>query len=489
MSRPLFALVVAEMRIALRSPLLWLLTLLTVTGRTVSTWHEMPNWSVEGVDTATSALVIGAGAMLAANLAILRDRRADALELTDPLPVRAQTRTLAVLVAYPLVAMAYAAVAMGMQMAGLLINSRPVGHFDVRELPAGVLPVALMAVLGAAVGRWIPHLFAAPVCILLFFWTLVQFPQSWLLPMVPYPKLAIDPVRPPAWHLLYAAALTLTVGTAALLRHGSRHPGLVLPGAGSAAAVAVALTLTLNSPAAAAAARTEDLRQSTRSVTAGADHCETLQTTRYCAFPSYAGWIPLWRDAVGPVVAAVPTAFRHRLPGITQRAGTGTFDPTVTNRNILTTMSWGRNGAERDSRRALAAQMAAAATGFPRGTQRGAGPSGCDARGRARTVVALWLIGQTEEPLPATSTRSSVRTDSGKPTERVVPASDLGAVDYGPAELAYARRLLAQSGARERIRANWTALTAPATTLDEALPLLNLNRSAASETPKGTPCE
>ncbi|MFI9050875.1 hypothetical protein [Streptomyces sp. NPDC053427] len=488
MSRPLIALVVAEMRTALRSPLLWLLTLLTVTGRTVSTWHEMPNWSVETVDTATSALVIGAGAMLAANLAILRDRRSDALELTDPLPVRAQTRTLAVLVAYPLVAMAYAAIAMGMQMAGLLIDSRPVGHFDVRELLAGVLLVALMAALGAALGRWIPNLFAAPVCILLFFWTLVQFPQSWLLPMVPYLKLAIAPVRPPTWHLVYVAALTLAIGTAALLRHG-RHLGLVLPSAGSAAAVVVAITLTLNSPAATAAARTEDLRKSTRSVSAGADHCETLQSTRYCAFPSYAGWIPLWRDAVEPVVAAVPTAFRHRLPGVTQRAGTGMFDPTVTSHNILTTTSWGRNGAERDSRRALAGQMAAAATGFPWGTQRGAGPSGCDAHGQARTVVALWLIGRTEEPLPATATHSSVSTDNGEQSDREVPASDLGAVDYGSAELAYAHRLLGQPGARERIWSNWSVLTAPATTIDQALPLLHLERAVAPEAPKRTPCE
>ncbi|MFF4951435.1 hypothetical protein [Streptomyces chattanoogensis] len=488
MSRPLTALVVVEMRIALRSPLLWLLTLLTVTGRTVSTWHEMPNWSVETVDTATSALVIGAGAMLAANLAILRDRRADAVELTDPLPVRKRTRTLAVLVAHPLVAMVYAAMAMGAQMAGLRINSHPVGHFDIRELLAGVLLVALMTALGAALGRWIPSLFAAPVCILLFFWTLVQFPQSWLLPMVPSLKLAIDPVRPPTWHLVYVAALALGVGTAALLRHG-RHLGLVIPSVGSAAAVVVAITLTLNSPAATDAARTEDLRQSSRSVSTGADHCEKLQSTRYCAFPSYAGWIPLWRDAVGPVVAAVPTAFRHRLPGITQRTGTGTFDPKVTSRNILTNTSWGRNGAERDSRRALAGQMAAAATGFPWGTQRGAGPSGCDARGRARTVVALWLIGQTEKPLPATTTRSSVSTDDGKRSDRETPASDLGAVDYGSLELAYAQRLLAQPGARERIWANWSVLIAPTTTIDQALPLLDLKRAAAPEAPKGTSCE
>ncbi|MEU2791636.1 hypothetical protein [Streptomyces sp. NPDC007100] len=488
MNHALIPLAAAETRIALRSPLLCLLTLLTATGRTLATWHEMPNWSVATVDTATSTLLVGAAVMLAANLATLRDRRADAVELTGPLPVRPQTRTLAVLLAYPPVAMVYAAIAMGVQLAGMLVGSRPIGHFDTRELLSGVLLVGLMAVLGTAVGRWAPNLFAAPVGILLFFWTLMQFPQSWLLPVVPYLKLAIEPVRPPAWHLVYVTALILVAGTAALLRH-SRPLGLVLASVGSAAAVAVATVMTLHSPAAAAAARVGDLRKTTRSVTAGADHCETYDTTRYCAFPSYAGWIPLWRGSVEPVVAAVPTAFRRRLPDVTQRAETGTFDPAVTDRSVLTTTSWGRNGAGQDSRRALAAQMAAAATGFPWGTRHGAGPAGCDASGQARTVVALWLIGQTEEPLPATSTRMSVRTDGGDLSDREVPTSDLGAVRYGQAELAYARRLMARSEARERIRANWSALTDPATTVDQALPLLRLDRTAASRTPEGTPCD
>ncbi|MFI0263106.1 hypothetical protein ACH4OW_29240 [Streptomyces sp. NPDC017056] len=433
MNHALIPLAAAETRIALRSPLLWLLTLLTATGRTLATWQEMPNWSVATVDTATSALLVGAAAMLAANLATLRDRRADAVELTGPLPVRPQTRTLAVLLAYPPVAMAYAAIAMGVQLAGMLVGSRPIGHLDIRELLSGVLLVGLMAVLGTAVGRWAPNLFAAPVGILLFFWTLMQFPQSWLLPVVPYLKLAIEPVRPPAWHLVYVTALILVAGTAALLRH-SRSLGLVLASVGSAAAVAVATVMTLHSPAAAAAALAGDLRK-------------------------------------------------------TQRAETGTFDPAVTDRSVLTTTSWGRNGAGQDSRRALAAQMAAAATGFPWGTRHGAGPAGCDASGQARTVVALWLIGQTEEPLPATSTRMSVRTDGGDLSDREVPTSDLGAVRYGQAELAYARRLMARPEARERVRANWSALTDPATTVDQALPLLRLDRTAASRTPEGTPCD
>lgn len=186
-------------------------------------------------------------------------------------------------------------------------------------------------------------------------------------------------------------------------------------------------------------------------------------------------------------MAAVPTTFRRRLPDVTQRAETCTFDPAVTDRNVLTTTSGGRNGAEQDSRRALAAQMAAAATGFPWGVRRDAGPAGCDARGQARTVVALWLIGQAEEPLPATSTRTSVRTDGGDISNREVPASDLGAVSYGQAELAYAHRLMARPEARERVWANWAALTDPATTIDQARPLLRLDHTAASRTAEGTP--
>ncbi|MCX4799426.1 hypothetical protein OG497_36725 [Streptomyces sp. NBC_01242] len=488
MKRPLPALILKESTLALRSPLLWALALVTVAGRIVTTWKEMPDWSGETVNTATSALVIGAGAMLAGNLAILRDARSDAVELTEALPVRPQTRTLGVLVAYPLAGVLVAAPAMGIQLGSLLIGSRPTGHADVRELVTGLLLVALMGALGVAAGCWIPGLIAAPIGIVLFFWTLVQFPSTWLLPVVPELKLAIDPVRPPGWHLLYVAALVLLAGSVALLRHG-RRPVPVITAVSGAAAVVVAGALTLNSPAAKAAAQVGDLRQSTRSATAGAEHCRELNTTRYCAFPAYAAWIPLWQGAVDPVVAAVPEASRERLPGIVQRAATGVLDPAVTDGNILTTTSWGRNGAERASRRTLAAQMAAAAGGLPWGTQRGGGPQGCDARGQARTVVALWLIGQVEQPVAATTKRTSIRTDDGGQSALEVPRSDLGSVDYGEAELGYAKQLLAQPAARERIWEHWAVLTAPTTTVDQALPLLGLGRSNASAEPKGTPCE
>lgn len=98
--------------------------------------------------------------------------------------------------------------------------------------------------------------------------------MTWLLPVVPYLKFAVEPVRPPAWHLVYVTALILAAGTAALLRH-SRPLGLVLLSVGSAVAVVVATLLTLRSPVAAVAAHTGDLRKTTRSVTTGADHCET----------------------------------------------------------------------------------------------------------------------------------------------------------------------------------------------------------------------
>ncbi|MEV7519879.1 hypothetical protein [Streptomyces sp. NPDC091371] len=488
MRKPLVALILTESALALRSPLLWALALLTVAGRIATTWQDMPNWSVQTVDTATSALVIGAGTMLAAQLAVLRDARADAAELMEPLPVRPRTRTLAVLVAYPLAGVCVTVPAMAVQMGSLLVGSRPAGHADVRELATGVLLVALMGALGVAAGRWTPVLIAAPIGILLFFWSVVQFPRTWLLPVVPDLKLAVDPVRPPVWHLVYVAALVLLAGSVALLRDG-RRPAPVLAAAVGAVAVVAAGALTLDSPAAAAAARTGDLRKSTLSVSDGADDCRQEKTTTYCAFPSYAQWIPLWRGAVEPVTEAVPEGPRDRLPGIVQRTATGVLDPAVAGRNILTTTQWGRNGAERESRRALAAQMAAAASGFPWGTQRAASPQGCDARGQARTVVALWLIGQTEQPVAATKTRKSITTDDGKQSATEVPASDLGSVDYGPAELGYARQLLASPGARERIWEHWAVLTAPATTLDQALPLLGLTPEPGSGTPKGTPCE
>lgn len=486
MNRSLGALVLFETRLQLRNPLVLSLAVVMLAARTFTSWQRMPNWSVDTVDTATAALILGAGAMLSSNLATLRDSRGGLAELLAPLPARPRTRTLAVLVAAVSVAVLLSVVVMALHFATLLVGSVPVGRFDLAEPATGVVMVALMAAAGVALARWVPGLIAAPITVLVVVWAMFQFPGAWLLPVVPDLKIAVDATRPPLWHLLYAAGLLVAVVAAAVLRHGLRPWSGTLLAAGLAAVV-LGGVLTTTSPEASSPSASADRGRSDRLVTAGADHCETLNEVRYCSFPSFAAWIPLWQRAVDPVVAAAPSAARERLPSIVQRTRTGRLDPRAQEFVIMPDTSWGRNGGEVASRRSLAAQVAGALTGFPPITVRQT-MDGCDARNQSRTVVALWLTGQVEEAVEPERTHSQVRLPDGGEGTRTRATSDLGQVDYGDAELALAAELLRSPGARERIREHWDVLVDPSTTIGQALPLLGVTGDVPVGEPGGTPC-
>ncbi|SEQ09859.1 hypothetical protein SAMN05216188_10255 [Lentzea xinjiangensis] len=486
MNRPFGALVLFETRLQLRNPIVLFLAVVTLGARTFTSWQQMPNWSVDTVDTATAVLILGAGAMLASNLATLRDSRGGLAELLAPLPVRPRTRTLAVLVAAVSVAVLLSALIMALHFATLLVGSVPVGRFDITELVTGVVMVGLMAATGVALARWVPGLIAAPITVLVLVWAMFQFPGVWLLPVVPDLKIAIDAARPPLWHLLYAVGLLVSVFAVAMLRHGVRAwPGTLL--VAGLVAVVFGGVLTTTSPEASSPSANASRGRSDRLVTAGADHCETLNGVRYCSFPSFAAWIPLWQQAVDPVVAAAPPAARTELPSIVQRTRTGKFDLQAQRTVIMPDTSWGRNGGETASRRSLAAQMAGALTGFPPITVRET-IDGCDARNQSRTVIALWLTGQVETAVEPERTHSQVRRPDGGEGTRTRATSDLGSVDYGDAELALAAKLLASPDAQKRIWEHWDVLVDPATTIEQALPLLGLTGDVPVEQPGGTPC-
>ncbi|WP_370944117.1 hypothetical protein AB5J62_34100 [Amycolatopsis sp. cg5] len=470
MSPAFGALVLFEARRQLRNPILLLLAAVTLAARTAASWRLMPHWSLATVDTATALLILGAGAMLATNLAALRDGRGGFAELLAPLPSRPKTRTLAVLVAATSVSAFVAVVVIGLHFASLTVNSVPVGRFDVTELVTGVVMVALLSAAGVALARWVPVLIAAPLAALVLTWAMFQFPGSWLLPVVPDLKIVVDSARPPLWHLLYVAGAFLAIAAVALLRHGPR-PGIVVA-AGTALAV-LGGVLTLNSPEAALPSATADRVVPRGPVTAGADHCLAHNGIRYCSFPTYAAWIPLWQQAIEPVVEAVPPAVRQRAPEIVQRVNIGQLGkPTA----IMPPVTWGRNGGEVGSRRSLAAQMAGVLTGFQSRVGLLESMDGCDARDRSRTVVALWLTGHTEKAVAPQRIHTR-------------PDSDMGAIDYGETELRYASALLADSEAKQRIWANWDVLVDPATTLGKGLPLLGLRQTEPIEAPRGTPCQ
>lgn len=430
----------------------------------------MPNWTLATVDTATALLILGAGAMLAANLAALRDGRGAFAELLAPLPSRPKVRALAVLVTATSVSVLVAVVVTGLHVASLAWGSVPVGRFDVTELITGVAMVALLTAVGVALARWVPVLIAAPLAALVLTWATFQFPGSWLLPVVPDLKIVIDSARPPLWHLLYVAGLFLAVAAVALLRHGPR-PGFVVA-TGTALAV-VGGVLTLGSPETGSPSATADRTAPRGPVTAGANHCLAHNEIWYCSFPSFAAWIALWQQAIEPVVLAAPPAVRERAPEIVQRVTIGTLGkPTA----IMPPVTWGRNGSEVESRRSLAAQMSGVLTGFQSRVGFLESMEGCDARDRSRTVVALWLTDQVEKAV--VPQRAYGRPDS-----------DMGAIDYDETELRYAARLLADPDAKQRIWSNWAVLVDPVTTIAKALPLLGLSQTEPIEPPRGVPCQ
>ncbi|GAB3884109.1 hypothetical protein GCM10027612_17320 [Microbispora bryophytorum subsp. camponoti] len=203
---------------------------------------------------------------------------------------------------------------------------------------------------------------------------------------------------------------------------------------------------------------------------------------RYCAYPGYEAWIPLWARAVRPVVAAVPPAQRARVPEIRQRIGDVSFGqrrgtatrpgwPHPTGPFFL----WGRHGTAELSEAWLGGQVAARTAGLPDpdwwraaitdpiyGASNIAvrvGTPGCAEWGRARTLVALWLGGQAGPVRVAASSWAQTKDSERPAAERLYR---------------YAERLIARPDARSRVWAHWTTLMDPATTVEQALPLLGL---------------
>ncbi|GGS49268.1 ABC transporter [Planobispora rosea] len=481
-----------EARRLLRSPLLWGAAALCLGLRLYTAWEWLPDLSTDPVSMSGSMLLLAAAAMLAANLAVSRDRRGGMPEALGALPGRAARRTGAATGAAVTAGTGIAALVMAAYLAVRLATGPAAGVFDPYEALAGVLAVPFAAALGALLGRWAPALAAVPVtAFLLAFLTFLNTHQSgygdWFLPVVLFHG-PDWPARPSGLHVVYLVAAVALFAAVALLRHGARPVRVVAALAAAAVAVPAGAVASARAPGAEIQEwRTVVSGRVISSANAPAwvrEHyvgphtrtCEKHGSLTYCAFPGYEPWIPLWSAAVGPVAEALPPAERTGLPTVRQYTDSWTMHEEHDERSIGTFMAWGR---ARDAHRGvLASHLVDRVTGL-----RPPGPEGCDARGQARTVVALWLLGQTVPPEPARE-REILLGDSHL-TRQLSP---LGMVRYGAAELGYARRLLASPQARERIWAHWDALLKPGTTVEQALPLLGLRPEFPAEPVEGQPC-
>ncbi|MER7369306.1 hypothetical protein [Nonomuraea wenchangensis] len=471
-----------ETRRLARHPLVWGATVLVLALQTFLSRDQQPDLTMDPVNATGLATCLAAAVLIVASLATSRDGRHGMPESLAGLPGRAEHRTRALLLATPLVAALAAAVAVGGYLAIRLLSGPAGGRLDVWEPLTAVAAAVLAATLGVAVGRWARWLIAGPLVVAVLGFLIYMNPTNgqarWLLPVMQDHR-PDWPDRPSAAHLAYVLAAAVVFAGIALLRHRPRP----------APAVAVVVALAVAVPAGAAAASTRPPARLPTNVTLEAAHvdsrvrdryfgpdayrCTRRQGLTYCAFPGYEPWIPLWEQAVQPVVAALPAALRARTPEVRQMSSAWNF--TGNDGMIRPPMSWGHP----DQRRMLAEDVAFWATGLYDSAARHFTPSRrtapCDVRGQARTVVALWLVGQVSPP--EARRQLHVDRDLGR----------LSGLDWGPAEIGYARRLLASPGAREKVRAGWDTLVRPTTTIDQALPLLGLEREF--DAPMGaTPC-
>ncbi|MCG5217484.1 hypothetical protein [Streptosporangium sp. KLBMP 9127] len=476
------ALVMFETRRLLRSPALWVAAVAVFALRTFYTWGWLPDLTTETINTAGTALLLTAVVMVQANLAATRDQRHGLPETLGAVPVAAEVRTLAAAVATAAVGAALSGLVMGLHLLIHSLAGPVVGRFDPYEPLGAVTATALAAVLGVAIGRWLPWLVAGPLAVFAFA-LVVLFTGTgeaggwWFLVIAQHMPEWGD--RPSGSHLVYLLAMTVLVVAVALLRHGPRP----LRVGAAVAALAVALPAGIVTASRAPVLPWTLPRHEQAAVPnhLGEHVCEKRDAVTYCAYPGYTAWVPIWEEIMRPVVAAVPPAAAGRIPVVRQETLRDNRTPAV-GRTVSTWMVW-PSGYAGPHRALLAGTAAATVVGMRSSGLRWGQNRVCDARNQARTVVALWLAGQKE---PLLSPGSHVHWLAQGATRDI--SSQLGEAQYGSSELGYARRLLEQPGARERIWAGWDTLVRPGTTLAEALPLLGLREEFPIEAPRGTTC-
>ena len=492
-----------------------LLTMVTLTRTTA------PVLNRDDTTASAALLVLAAATLLATNAAALRSRRRATDELLASMPTPPRVRTLASL----------CSVAGVVALAGLLggafllwrLAADPVTAPDPFELLTGPALVALGGCLGVALARWAPSVTVAPVVVvglaalefsvnLLIGGSEYGGRVKWLAPFVGQHGVARELlIRPTGWHLAYLVALVAVLGCVALLRHPATRPTIATAGS----AVLVLLL------AGGAQLRPLDPAQDPNALAAeltaaAAQDCEQRDDVTYCALPGYEPWVDRWAATVEPVLARLPERARPRpltvrqdflgtrLESLADHGGPGTAaEPTHS--EVRPGLWRGRNAGEGAYQFGLALGVAALAVGLsPDGAlspadalpgQVGEGLQACTPAGQARSVVALWLAGQTSER-SAEYLRNEVERQggttapaTGTPAPEIYfarpAAHPIGALNFGGWEAAVAVQLLRQApdhiaGLVDR---HWDTLSDPATTTDEALALLGADYPAPGRPP------
>jgi hypothetical protein len=441
----------------------------------------------------TGMFVVGGGALVTANLNVLRVHRHHADALHSVLVLPDPWRTAAFLLA-PLPYVAAVGLLAAARIGVFALFPGAAGRPDPAELLLTPVLVVLFAAAGVLLAKLVRSAVVAPLAVFGFavaaFTVLVaaaegnttlRLLQPVMFGDLPFALPADLVDRPSARHLAYITGLAVLVAVAALVRSGARGRPVT-----AAAVLAAVVTVT----AGAAQFHTDDAQR--RAAVTATDNPAPMQAcyrrgdVTYCAFADFTAWIPGWETVVrgvrrpfpavtGPAltvrqrvwahgfptgsVAAVDLAAEDARNAAWSRASAAAGTPDA----VPVGTSWGDNVSEARFAAAVAYRLL---TGSPFSAGHG---TVCGARG----ALLVWLVGQATpatlkglHDLDDSSTGGLAFTDPTTFASLSVPDRDaapgLAALGRPPAEVG------------TLLTAHWPELTDPATPADRFATLLGV---------------
>jgi hypothetical protein len=355
---------------------------------------------------------------IATNLSVLRGRHDGTGELYESMPSPPTARTLAHLLSGWVAAGAGAVVLLGW-LALEWWAGGTVGSPNVAELVVGPLLVAGAAALGVLVARWVPHPLVGALLVVATVFVQGKLSESGASPfrwMAFVVEGGADDGQsfpgPVDWHVAYLGGTVMIAGVLAIARHGVQRR------------VAVWLAVAVGVTGLAAVAQTRPLpdaevRRQAALLTHPDLECETRAGVRYCTRRHFGARVGQWEGPVQGVLARVPGEVRDRGLVVSMRdlnvVSNANCTPTPRLRllpervraRVDPTLVWPADGAVHPDKEwpwdeecsftdhgvALTVQVGAWAVGLP--PAQAATSSPCVASGQARSVIALWLAGQS----------------------------------------------------------------------------------------------
>jgi len=462
------------------------------------------DWSKQFI----ALLALGGAALVAVNLAALRDHRHATSALFDTLVLpdlwRAGAFLLAV-VPYGVVVAGLAAARIGLLAAMPGAAGRP-NPYELALYPAAVI---LLGAAGVLLARLVRAVIVAPLllmglAVLTFAAALPSVPGAaklrWLLPValeeppMPFPVELMS--RPAGRHLAYVAGLVVLAAVAVLAVTGARGRRLM-------AAAGVGLSVTVLAGSAQFLPVSDSVRTARTTAAerpAEIQTCRPIDNVTYCAFGDFASWTGGWDGVVRGVLRAVP--------------GERARQPLVVRQRMSAVDRLGSSGSGTAAEQAAAAAMwrrVDAAAGTPNavtvGTRWGDGRSaigfaglvayeivvggGAPAGGElcgARGVLVAWLAGQ------ATPTATAGLREADAQSWGAVPFGDpqfpVG-LSVPDREAAVALALLNRPAGdvAEVVRRSWAELTAASTPAERAGELFGVPVSPLPTEEERTVCD